>query len=182
MKKDDINPKDLPIYKKGKDIFEVIDQICQLIPDDDEELNEVKEIMYEDAMILTAKIARATPGSLYDIKMEAATLIRQAANELMLQNHTLEMFGFEYIEYYDIVRKLIEEYRILFIEWVSNFDTKNYIIDRWGLFNPPGVNPDDINPDDIPFDGPDDFDVDNKDEDDKDEYPFFGPEDPDDFD
>ncbi|MDP3643540.1 MAG: hypothetical protein Q8S54_10170 [Bacteroidota bacterium] len=30
---------------------------------------------------------------------------------------------------------------------------KNYFIDRWGLFNPPGVGPFDHDPDDdIPFD------------------------------
>jgi hypothetical protein len=34
----EIEPKDLPIYKKGWEIYEVVDQICQLIPDDDEQL------------------------------------------------------------------------------------------------------------------------------------------------
>jgi len=49
---------------------------------------------------------------------------------------------------------LIEEYRLLFIDWVSKFDPWNYITDRWGLFNPPGVDPFDHNPDDdIPFNG-----------------------------
>jgi len=62
--------------------------------------------------------------------MEAATIIRKAAKDLMVQNHTLEMFGFEYVEYYDIVRRLIEEYRLLFIDWVAGFDKWDYIIDR----------------------------------------------------
>jgi len=49
---------------------------------------------------------------------------------------------------------LIEEYRLLFIDWVSKFDKWNYIIDRWGLFNPPGVTPFDKDVDDtIPFTG-----------------------------
>jgi hypothetical protein len=52
---------------------------------------------------------------------------------------------------------LIEEYRLLFIDWVAGFDKWNYYIDRWGLFNPPGVGPFDKDPDnDIPF-NPDDF-------------------------
>ncbi|WP_205627976.1 hypothetical protein [Salinivirga cyanobacteriivorans] len=89
--------------------------------------------------------------------MQNAALIRKAAMDLMIQNHSLEDFGFEYVEYFDIVRKLIEEYRLLFIDWVAGFDKWNYIIDRWGLFNPPGVGPHDQDPDDdIPFD-PDDF-------------------------
>lgn len=151
--------KDLPIYKKGLEIFEVVDQICQLIDDDDEYLGHVKSIMLEDAMLLTVKIAGAEGGGLYDIRMECAAIIRKAARELMLQNHSLEMFGFEHVEYYKIVRDLIEEYRLLFIDWVAGFDKWDYIIDRWGLFNPPGVGPFDKDPDDdIPFDGFDDSD------------------------
>lgn len=32
----EIDPKELPIYKKGDEIFEVVDQICQLIDDDNQ--------------------------------------------------------------------------------------------------------------------------------------------------
>jgi hypothetical protein len=153
--------EDLPIYKKGMEIFEVVDQICQLIDDDDELLGHVKGIMLEDAMLLTVKVAGAEGGGLYDIRMECAAIIRKAARELMIQNHSLEMFGFEHVEYYQIVRDLIEEYRLLFIDWVAGFDKWDYIVDDWGLFNPPGVGPFDKDPDDdIPFDGFDDFDED----------------------
>ena len=154
----EIDPKELPIYKKGWEIYEVVNQICQLIPEDDEMLGHVKSIMLEDAMLLTVKVAGATAGQLYDIKMESATIIRKAALDLMIQNHSLEMFGFEYVEYFQIVRDLLEEYRLLFIDWVAKFDQWNYIIDRWGLFNPPGVGPFDHDPDDdLPFHGFDDI-------------------------
>ena len=47
---------------------------------------------------------------------------------------------------------MLDEYRLLFIEWVKAFDPWDYQIDRWGLFNPPGVGPFDHDPDDdIPF-------------------------------
>ena len=148
------NIKNLPIYKKGQEILEVVHQIGDLIPDDHEYLSHVKSIMLENAMMLTVKVAGAEGGDLYDIRMEAATLIRKAARELMLQNHSLEMFGFEHVEYYQLVRDLIEEYRLLFIDWVAGFDSFNYMIDRWGLFNPPGIGPFDHDPDDdIPFNG-----------------------------
>lgn len=151
---EEIEPKELPIYKKGKEIYEVVHQICDLIDDENPHLGHVKAIMLEDAMLLTVKVAGATGGQLYDIKMECAAIIRKAARELMVQNHSLEMFGFEHVEYFQIVRDLIEEYRLLFIEWVAGFDKWDYIIDRWGLFNPPGVGPSDKEPDDdIPFNG-----------------------------
>jgi len=150
--------ENLPIYKKGKEIFEVVNQISELIPEDDDYLQHIKGQMLGDAMLLTVKIAGAEGGGLYDLRMEAAAIIRKAARDLMVTNHSLEMFGFKEVEYFNIVRELIEEYRLLFIEWVAGFDKWNYIIDRWGLFNPPGVGPFDKDPDDdIPF-NPDDFD------------------------
>ena len=153
-----VNFKELPLFKKGMEILEVVEQICQLIPDDDEPLAHVKSVMMDDARMLTLKIAGATAGQLYDIKMEAAAIIRKAARNLMVQNHSLEMFGFEHVAYFQIVRDLLEEYRLLFIDWVSKFDKWDYVIDRWGLFNPPGVGPFDHDPDDdIPFNGFDDF-------------------------
>jgi hypothetical protein len=82
----------------------------------------VKSIMLEDAMMLTVKVAGAEVGQLYDIKMEAAAVIRKAAQNLMIQNHALEIFGFEHVEYFHIVINLLEEYRLLFIDWVSKFD------------------------------------------------------------
>jgi len=154
----EMNFEELSLYKKGEEIYEVVDHICELIPDDNEMLGHVKGVMLEDAMLLTVKVAGAHGGQLYDIRMEAAAIIRKAARELMIQNHSLEMFGFEHVEYFQIVRDLLEEYRFLFIDWVAKFDPADYIIDRWGLFNPPGVGPFDHDPDDdIPFDGFDDL-------------------------
>src|SRR5665811_1424273 len=111
----EMNSEERSLYKKGEEIYEVVDHICQLIPDDDERLGFVKGLMLEDALMLTVKVAGSTGGQLYDIKMEAAAIIRKAACELMIQNHALKMFGFEHVEYFQIVRDLLEEYRFLFI-------------------------------------------------------------------
>lgn len=151
------DPEKLAIFKKGQEIFEVVHQICDLIPEDNDHLQFIKGQMLSDAAMLTVKIAGAEGGGLYDIRMECAAIIRKAARDLMVTNHSLEMFGFKEVEYFDIVRDLIEEYRLLFIDWVAGFDKWNYYIDRWGLFNPPGVGPFDKDPDDdIPF-NPGDF-------------------------
>lgn len=150
--------ENLPLFKKGQEIFDIVNQICDLIDDDDKMLGHIKGQMFEDAALLTVKIAGAEATELYDLKMENATIIRKAARDLMVSNHSLEMFGFKYVDYFDMVRDLIEEYRLLFIDWVAGFDQWNYVIDRWGLFNPPGVGPFDKDPDeDIPFNGFDDF-------------------------
>jgi hypothetical protein len=149
--------ENLPIFKKAEEIYDVVYQIGQLIPEDNEHLQYIKGQMLGDAMLISAKIAGAEGGDIYDLRMENAAIIRKAARDLMVTNHSLEMFGFEEVEYFNIVRDLIEEFRLLFIDWVAGFDKWNYIIDRWGLFNPPGVGPFDKDPDDdIPF-NPNDF-------------------------
>jgi hypothetical protein len=53
------------------------------------------------------------------------------------------------------------------VDWVAGFDQWNYLIDRWGLFNPPGVTAHDHDPDDdLPFDPDNDFfALDNDDDD-----------------
>jgi hypothetical protein len=159
---DDPKPQKLPIYRKGKEIFEMVHKIADLVPENNEYLMEVKSQMLCDAALLSVKVAGAEAAGLYDLKMENAAIIRKAARDLMVQNHSLEAFGFEYVEYFQMVRDLIEEYRLLFIAWVAGFDKWDYIIDRWGLFNPPGVSPFDKDPDDgIPFhsfeEGPEDM-------------------------
>jgi hypothetical protein len=152
---DDDNPVDyktLPIFRKGKEILDLVIKIGELIQDNDEFLMNIKDCMISDAALLTVKIAGAEAAEFYDIKMECAAIIRKAARDLMVQQHSLDAFGFEHVEYFQMVRDLIEEYRLLFIDWVAGFDKWNYIIDRWGLFNPPGVGPFDKDPDDdIPF-------------------------------
>ncbi len=150
--------KKLPLYQKAEEIFEVVKQIAELIPEDDDALQITKEHILSDSMMIMAKIAGAEAGELYDIKMENAAIIRKSARDLKVQYHSLAMFGFEEVEYFHIVRNLIEEFRLLFIDWVAAFDKEDYVIDRWGLFNPPGVGPFDKDPDeDIPFDPEDEF-------------------------
>ena len=120
-----VNLEDLPIFRKGREIYDLVRQIADLIPDDNEELAFTKQVMLEDASILMVKVAGAEGGRLYDLRMECAAIIRKAARELMVQNHSLRAFGFEHVEYFEMVRGLIEEYRLLFIEWVATFDPWN---------------------------------------------------------
>ena len=145
----DLSPEAYALYQKGREILEVVKHIADLIPDEEENpLSHVKEHMLQDAMLLSVKVVGTAHEDLYDINMEAATIIRKAARDLMVQNHSLEMFDFKDSDFFYIVRDLIEEYRLLFIEWVATFNPWNYVTDKWGLFNPPGISPHDHDPDD----------------------------------
>jgi hypothetical protein len=147
-----------PLYLKAREIQKLVDSIVDVIYESDLEyetqvegeiIDENINFMIENSMLIPANIAGAFPEDLpYDLKMENATLIRKAARELLTDATSIESFGFKNIEYLDLLRKEIDEFRLLFAEWVKTFDPWNYMIDRWGLFNPPGVNFDDHDPDD----------------------------------
>ena len=145
----------MPLYRKAMEILEIVERIIQLVPEEDEFTTAVAHNMYTDALQLAPKIAGAEGVDLYDIKMENAAIIRKCAREIYVGCNGFVMEGFKEVEYLEMLRGEVEEFRVLFAEWVKNFDQWNYIIDRWGLFNPPGVNYDDVDPDDnIPFDSP----------------------------
>ena len=81
------NVRDLPLFKKGEEIQYVIRLLTELIPEDNEYLQSMKGEMLYNAGLLTVKIAGAETGELYDLKMEAATFIRKAANDLKVMNY-----------------------------------------------------------------------------------------------
>ena len=151
--------KQMPLYQKAEQILKITMGLVEIVPNENEFLQETTvRFMMENAFLIPAKIAGATGVGLYDLKMENATLIRKAARELYVQAGS---FRFEECikdqDYIELLRQTIDEFRLLFVDWVAGFDVWDYVKDIWGLFNPPGVNVHDKDPDDdIPFD-PDDF-------------------------
>ncbi|MGB5943608.1 MAG: hypothetical protein WBG71_12065 [Leeuwenhoekiella sp.] len=158
--------RETPLFKKATEILKLANRIAEIAANYEPEKNDNHEseilqsqamMIREDASIIPAKIAGAWGADLYAHKMEKAAIIRKCAKDLSLHMTSLEIYGFKETEYLNLLRDEIEAFRILFAEWVKTFDPWNYIIDEWGLFNPPGINYDDADPDDdLPFD-PDDF-------------------------
>ncbi len=150
--------KNMPLYKKSWDIMNIGNRIAALIPENEEDfLSNYAEYIKIDSSLIPAKIAGAESVDLYDLRMEYAAIIRKTARDICIHCVALESFGFKETEYLQLLQNEVEEFRILFAEWVKTFDQWNYVIDRWGLFNPPGISYDDKDPDDdIPFD-PNDF-------------------------
>lgn len=149
--------KKLPVYQKALEILELSIKISEFMNDEindkvsGTELQMAKfhaDEMVNNALIIPAKIAGAVGSDLYDIKMENATIIRKAARDLFVGCNGFTLFELNGLEYLEVLREEIEAFRIEFAEWVKTFDQWDYIIDRWGLFNPPGVEYDDHDPDD----------------------------------
>ena len=98
--------------------------------------------MRADAMMLPAKIAGAEAGNIYSIRMQNAAIIRFHAMSLYTQVGCLSLYD-ESIDtsFTKLIRIEIENFRLLFIDWVNGFDKSDYIWDDWELFNPKGAIP-----------------------------------------
>lgn len=152
--------KKSPLFVKANEIAGVahnlgfvFDELIEQIEDEfDKELAKhyVNE-MRSNGLLIPAKVA-ASSVELYDLRMENAALIRRAAREMQTHCTALKHLNLGLDDYLNLLRDELEAFRVLFAEWVKTFDPNNYIIDRWGLFNPPGVSYDDFDPDDFPRD------------------------------
>lgn len=159
---------ELPIYNKAEVIYRLVEGLMASLTEDDEYIQGTKHLMRDDAMIICAKIAGAEGGDIYSIRMQNAAIIRDYAMHLYTQVGSFQ-FDKKYkeIEYIKLIRKEIDEFRLLFIEWVASFDQSNYFWDEWELFNPPGAIP----PSEDDNDGDSNFNIDdflNFDDDDED--------------
>lgn len=138
----------LPVFKQALVILHLIEHIIEGIHLDDLHPSTHYKLrlyerytrqMMENALLIPSEIATADSTDLYDHKMENATIIRKAAKEIIADSKGLQASGYKEVEYLELLYDAVEEFRPLFAEWVQSFNTKNFIIDRWGLFNPPGV-------------------------------------------
>lgn len=131
------NLENLLIYQKAMSICKLVDSLMLALPVDDTFLQQSKGLMMEDAIVIPAKIAGAETGNLYSIRMQNAAIIRSHALHLYAQIGSLRFHSkFKDLEYVTLLRQELDEFRLLFVDWVESFDTSNHIWDEWGMFNP----------------------------------------------
>lgn len=160
----------LPIYQKAEDILKMINGLLETIPEEDEFLNHTKYMMRDDISIICAKIAGAEGGNEYTIRMQNAAIIRDYAMHLYVEVGSLRFHdNFKDKDFVLLIRKEIDEFRRLFIDWVDGFDKNNHFWDEWELFNPSGAIPPDPNGYQDPINLDDFFDDFNPDDSDEDE-------------
>jgi len=124
--------RNMPVFLKAKEIADITRTMCELIDEEKDELH-MRELMLENAYILGAKIAGAEGGDLYSIRFDNATIIKLHARELLAQTSLLRAEKLVEEKYIDMLRAEIEEFRVLFIEWVKGFDKNNDIKDEWDI-------------------------------------------------
>jgi hypothetical protein len=121
----------LPIMLKAREIFEITYALIGVI-NEEEDVLLLRDRMLEASCVLGPKIAGAEAGDFYTLRMENAVLIKLNARDLQAQNSLLISENLVDPSYTSLLRKTIQEFRELFIEWVSGFDKSNDIEDGWG--------------------------------------------------
>ena len=127
------------LYLKWRDTFELIYAFADdLAPDPvdgspgtHEQL--VKSLIIENSLIIGAKLRGAMAVDLYILKMENAAIIRTNALQLMEQVRFAVLSNFAEEDYNNVIQDSMDEFRMLFKDWVATF-RKDDIEDDWGLF------------------------------------------------
>jgi hypothetical protein len=132
-----VNPdshNDLPVFKKAMQIGELTKVITDTIAPE-KDVFQLRDQMLLNGYILGAKIAGAEGAGLYSLRMENAMLIKIHARELLAETSLCKEEKLCDKDYLDMLRKEIEEFRVLFIEWVRSFDKSDDIKDEWDILD-----------------------------------------------
>ncbi|RPI14514.1 MAG: hypothetical protein EHM58_16245 [Ignavibacteriae bacterium] len=127
------NHKKLPIYRQSLLIRKLTRTVVDIIDEENDEFN-LKQLMLENAYMISSKIMGAEAGELYSYRLENAFSIKRYANELLAEVTLCESKGMGNTTYIPQLKEEIEHLRRMFIEWVDSFDKTKDVEDDWALW------------------------------------------------
>ena len=122
----------LPIFKKSEELMDLADIIAEALKDDDKKEHLASEIV-SNAMLIQVKIAGASGGNLYSLKMQNAVQIKLAIHDMFNAVVFSAMVDINEEDYVELMREKVEEFRLEFVEWIRGFDKSYDIPDNWGI-------------------------------------------------
>lgn len=137
---DDDLPFNDELEGQEDEIDEVFEDAEELDEEDVKSFGEhYKSMMLEDVIMINSKLRHAESTYLYSIKMENAVFIKSHALSLLTATSGLKMMSLSNKNYLQLLRDGINEFRLLFVEWINSFDKTIDILDGWGLFFDPNI-------------------------------------------
>lgn len=122
----------LPVFRKSEELVELAEAIASSLKESVKTEFLAAEIM-TNAYIIQAKIAGAEGGSLYSLRMQNAVLIKLAAQDMFNAVSTASMVKIGEEDYVDLMRDKVEEFRLVFVDWIRGFDKSYDIPDNWAI-------------------------------------------------
>ncbi|WP_297338312.1 hypothetical protein [Algoriphagus sp.] len=121
-----------PLMKKARDIVGLTKALVGSLDEARREL--YGSMMLEDAVSLGAKFTAAEGITDFVLKMEKAMLMKIHAKSLFSMSYQLALEETHAEEHLQLLRESIDDYRLLFVDWVKDFDPKEKSDDGWGIF------------------------------------------------
>jgi len=122
----------LPVYKKAKELMDLAKIIGDALKED-EMKEHLAAQMFTNAAIVQAKIAGAEGGGLYSLRMQNAVLIKLAVQDMFNAVSFASMVEINEEDYVDLMRDKVEEFRLVFNDWIRGFDKTYDIPDNWAI-------------------------------------------------
>jgi len=122
----------LPVFKKAGELSELVEIIAESLKESSKKEHFVTE-MISNSYLIQAKIAGAEGGGLYSIRMQNAVLIRYAVYNMFNAVSAASMFDIGEEDYVDLMREKVEEFRVVFVDWIRGFDKTYDAPDNWGI-------------------------------------------------
>ena len=157
----------LPIYQKAKEIFNLVGVIADALKEDDMK-ESLETQMCSNASLIQAKIAGAEAGDLYSLRMQNAVLIKLAVQDMLNAVIFAGMVEINEEDYVELMREKVEEFRLLFVDWIRGFDKTYDIPDNWAIRFDTST-PEQEKQEELMFDG-EKFDLDDFDDEDFDDF------------
>ena len=122
----------IPVYKKAQELFDLAEVIADALKED--EMKEHLAVqMLSNAALVQAKIAGAEGGGLYSLRMQNAVLIKLAVQDMFNAVSFASMVEINEEDYVDLMREKVDEFRLVFNEWIRGFDKTYDIPDNWAI-------------------------------------------------
>jgi hypothetical protein len=122
----------LPVYQKSQELFDLVDVIAETLKED--KMKEHLAVqMFSNAALIQAKIAGAEGGGLYSLRMQNAVLIKLAVQDMFNAVSFASMVKINEEDYVDLMRDKVDEFRLVFNDWVRGFDKTYDIPDNWAI-------------------------------------------------
>jgi len=122
----------LPVFQKSDEILELANVIAETLKEDEKREHLAAEIL-NNAMLIQVKIAGAEGGGLYSLKMQNAVLIKLAAHDMLNAVVFAAMVEINEEDYVELMRDKVEEFRLVFVDWIRGFDKSYDIPDNWAI-------------------------------------------------
>jgi hypothetical protein len=122
----------LPVYQKAQELFDLAEVIAESLKED-EMKEHLAAQMFSNAAMIQAKIAGAEGGGLYSLRMQNAVLIKLAVQDMFNAISFASMVEINEEDYVDLMRDKIDEFRLVFNDWVRGFDKTYDIPDNWAI-------------------------------------------------